>query len=122
MAATTTSEFPPLVVPLTRDSYGVLRVGGTRVSLDSVIYDHLRGSTPEQIVENFPSLRLEDIYAVVGYYVAHRTEIDAYLLAQEAEDERIRAEWEAGWDREAFRKKVMERKAAQEAGNGAPGD
>jgi uncharacterized protein (DUF433 family) len=38
-------EAPPL--PITRDSDGVLRVSGTRVTLDTIIGAFNAGSTPE---------------------------------------------------------------------------
>jgi len=71
-------------------------VAGSRVSLDSVVYRFLEGLSPETIVtECFPVLTLEQVYGAITYYLAHRAEVDAYLRAEEAEeeafDERIRA-------------------------------
>ena len=56
-------------VPLSTDEAGVLRVAGTRVSLDSVIYAFSEGATPEEIVQAFPTLDLAAIYSVIGYYL-----------------------------------------------------
>ena len=39
---------------------GVIRVAGSRVSLDSVLYAFLEGSTPGEIVLQYPSLQLAD--------------------------------------------------------------
>lgn len=89
-------EFPAAVdVPLRADEYGTIRVGGTRVTLESVIADFHRGATPEEIVHDFPTLKVADVYHVIGYYVAHRAEVDAYVQRQHDESERIRREWEA---------------------------
>ena len=82
-------------LPLTADSNGVLRVGGTRVTLDSVVSAFNAGSTPEEIVRRYDSLRLEDAYLVLGYYLRHRAEVDAYLVAREQRGEAMRAEAEA---------------------------
>ncbi len=82
-------------MPIRRDEHGVLRVGDTRVMIDGVIYSFLQGATPETIVSQYPTLTLADVFLVVGYYLNHRTEIDAYLRHQEAEAQRIRREWEA---------------------------
>ena len=41
---------------------GAYRVGGTRVSLDSVVYGFLDGESPETIRNNYPTLSLEQIY------------------------------------------------------------
>jgi uncharacterized protein (DUF433 family) len=76
--------------PLKLDQDGVLRVGGTRVPLDTVIHAHERGETPEEIVENFDTLKLPDVYLVIGYYLHHRAEIRVYLDEREKEAERMR--------------------------------
>ena len=58
-------EVPP--VPLRTDEHGVMRVGKTRVPLDTVVYTFNQGSSPEEIVMSYPSLELGDVYAVVNY-------------------------------------------------------
>jgi len=55
-------------------------IAGTRVSLDSIVFAFQEGLSPEAIVtECFPSVKLEQVYGAITYYLAHRTEIDAYL-------------------------------------------
>jgi uncharacterized protein (DUF433 family) len=58
---------------------GDYRIAGTRVSLDSVVYAFREGQSPESIVQSFPALRLEQVYGAITFYLAHRSEIDAYL-------------------------------------------
>jgi Uncharacterized conserved protein len=103
-------------VPLTKSEFGTIRVGRSRVSLDSVIHLYRQGGSAERIAECFPSLNLADIYAVIAYYLANRESVEEYLRQQEAEAdtcqqqiesdpkqqeathqlrERIRARWEA---------------------------
>lgn len=65
--------------PLRTDQYGTVRVGGTRVTLDSVIGAYKRGDSPEEIAEGFPALALADVYAAIAYYLSHQGEADAYL-------------------------------------------
>jgi uncharacterized protein (DUF433 family) len=67
-------------------------VRGTRISLDSVVYSYLRGETPEQTVENFSSLTLEQVKTTVAYYLAHREAVDKYLEDQRSEYDREAAE------------------------------
>ena len=67
-------------------------LSGTRISLDSVVYAFLRGESPEGIVESFPSLRLEQVYGAIAYYLANQGTIDAYLEKGQAEFERMREE------------------------------
>jgi uncharacterized protein (DUF433 family) len=58
----------------------------TRISLDSVILAFLQGLSPEAIAaECFPTLSLEQVYGAIAYYLANRSEIDAYLKASDAE-------------------------------------
>ncbi len=66
------------------------RVAGTRVSLDSVIYAWLGGSSPEGIVESYSSLTLEQVHGALAYYLAHREAIDAYLRQGEIEFDQLR--------------------------------
>jgi uncharacterized protein (DUF433 family) len=66
-------------VPLRTDAAGVLRVGKTRVSLDSVIAAFNEDATPEEIVQQYDVLALADVYTVIAYYLEYQSEIDAYL-------------------------------------------
>jgi uncharacterized protein (DUF433 family) len=63
---------------------------GSRVSLESVIYLFLDGASPETIVDEFPTLSLEQVYGAITFYLADRAEIDAYLGASEALGEESR--------------------------------
>ncbi len=58
---------------------GYYVAGGVRVSLDSVVYSFNDGDSPETIQENFPCLRLAQIYGAIAFYLDHRAEIDQYL-------------------------------------------
>ena len=58
------------------------RIGGTRVSLDSIVYAFRRGESPETICQNFELLHLEEVYGAIAYYLANQAEIDAYLIRQ----------------------------------------
>ena len=71
---------------------GGYRITGTRISLDSVVYAFLRGSSPESIAQSFPTLTLEQVYGAITYYLSHRAEIDAYLAQEEIEFEKMRKE------------------------------
>ena len=57
---------------------------GSRVSLDSVVYEFLKGESPEGIVQSFPSLSLVQVYGGITFYLAQRAEMDAYLKLGEA--------------------------------------
>ena len=48
--------------PLQADRNGVMRVGGTRVTLDTLVRAFDEGHTAEEFVSHFPALRLADVY------------------------------------------------------------
>lgn len=77
-------------VPLLKDDDGVFRVGGTRVPLETVVAAFESGCTCEEILQQYPSLRLSDIYLVVGYYLTHRDELVGYLDHRAAEQTEVR--------------------------------
>lgn len=57
-----------------------IRVKGTRVGIETILYDFLhRGRRPEEIVQSYPSLTLEQVYATITYYLHNETVIRAYL-------------------------------------------
>lgn len=60
-------------------------IAGTRVSLDSIVYAFLRGSSPESIAQSFPALTLEEVYGGITFYLAHQVEVDALLRQTEVE-------------------------------------
>lgn len=68
----------------------VFRIGGTRVSLDSVVYAYRRGASPESIQRSFPSITLEQVHGALAFYLSHQAEIDKYLVEGEEEFEKLR--------------------------------
>jgi uncharacterized protein (DUF433 family) len=87
---------PPVVtIPLRQDEGGAIRIGDTRVLLEMVIYAFLRGQTPEDIVQAYSSLKLDDVYAVITYYLQNRAEVEAYLEQVKTDSTLIRAKIEA---------------------------
>jgi uncharacterized protein (DUF433 family) len=96
------------LAPLRIDQDGVVRVGETRVTLDTVIETFGEGASAEEIVEQYPSVKLGDVYAVIAYYLRHRPEVDAYLDGRRSDAERVRREYEERFPREpGFRDRLM---------------
>ncbi len=58
---------------------GGFYVAGTRISLDSIAYSFKAGDSPETIRQNFSSLRLEQVYGAIAFYLAHEQEVDANI-------------------------------------------
>ena len=97
-------------VPLLTDEAGVLRVAGTRVPLDSVIYAFNEGATPEEIAQDFPTLDLAAIYAVVSYYLQNRPEVEQYLAQRRVQREELKKELEARFNPHGLRERLLNRK------------
>jgi len=100
----TVMPYPP---PIRIDAGGIPRVGGSRVSLASIVFLHQQGATPEQIQERFPSVALSDVCAAIAYYLRHRAEVDAHLAELEAEAEGIQDEVDARPETRALREKLL---------------
>ena len=79
-----------IAIPLRIDEHGVIRVGGTRVTLESVMTLYQRGESPEDIMEAFPTLTLLDIHLVIAYYLQNRDEVEEYLRQTEIRKEEVR--------------------------------
>jgi len=54
-------------------------IKGIRISLDSVVYGYKRGESPETIRENFPFLKLWQVYGAIAFYLQNQQAIDEYL-------------------------------------------
>ena len=61
--------------PLKLNEDGVVLVGNTRVTLDTVVAAFLEGATAEEIVEQYPSLQLPNIYSVIGFIFGKKTKL-----------------------------------------------
>ena len=94
-------------IPLHLDADRVLRVGSTRVPLETVVALFEQGETPEEITQNLPVLRLDDVYAVVTYYLRHRAEIAEYLKRRSEEAQLRRAEIEARPEANHLRNRLL---------------
>lgn len=98
-------------IPLEMDVDGVVRVGGTRVTLDTVIAAFNEGATAEEIVYQYPSLDLADVYAVLGYYLQRRSDVEAYLRQRERQREETREQNERHFDPRGIRDRLLARRA-----------
>jgi uncharacterized protein (DUF433 family) len=96
-------------VPLRMDADGVLRVGQTRVTLDVIISAHHRGETPEAISEQYPAVSVAEVYAIVGFYLRRRLEVDAYLDQRSHEADALRKEIEELFPPGEFREQLLSR-------------
>jgi uncharacterized protein (DUF433 family) len=101
---------PPDPVRLVRDGDGVVRIGSTRVTLDTVVAAFREGMTVEGIVEQYPSLQLAEVYSVIGYFLRHYEEINVYLRDRQRHADAVRQENEARFDPTGIRDRLLARR------------
>jgi uncharacterized protein (DUF433 family) len=65
------------------DEHGVMRIGNSRVMLDSIVGGFAQGHSPETLQQQFPALSLEEVYGAITYYLAHTDEVHTYLKQQD---------------------------------------
>ena len=99
--------------PLSTDEAGGMRVGDTRVSLDSVIFAFDDGATPEEIVQQYPTLDLAEVYAVVSYYLQHRAEVEGYLERRRTQRRELRNQVELRFDPRGVRERLLARRRTE---------
>lgn len=101
------SAIPP---PLTADTDGAVRVAGTRVTLDTLVYAFNDGASAEEIARQYPSLSLADVFATLGYYLRQRDEVQAYLRQREEAAEEVRRENETRFPSDGIRRHLLARR------------
>jgi uncharacterized protein (DUF433 family) len=97
-------------VPLHEDADGVIRVVGSRVTLDSVVAVFDRGAGPEEVVQSFPSLGIADVYAILAWVMSQRAAVDSYLARRAQEEEEARREVESRSQPSELRDKLLARR------------
>ena len=110
-------ESQPL--PLHMDTDGVIRVGNTRVTLDTVIGAFKNGDTAEQIAQNYPVLDLVDVYAVIAFYLYQSEAVDTYLAEHMEAGQQLRAQMDARFDPQGIRERLLARRQQKDEHDGS---
>ena len=98
------------MMPFEVGTHGIVYIGSTRVTLDTVVAAFVEGATAEEIVQQYPSLQLADVYHVIGYYLRHPAAVDAYLHQRHEEIETVRQQNEARFDPQGVRDRLLARR------------
>ncbi len=101
---------PQETVPLDTDAHGVIRIAGTRVTLHSVACSYFNGCSPEEVVCQFPTLKLDDVYAVFTFMLRNKEAVDAYMLEQDKLFDERRKEIELRFPAAGLRERLLARK------------
>lgn len=76
------------------DADGVVRIPGTRVTLETIVGAFDAGATPEELAQQYASVPLKDIYAVIAHCRQHEPEVRAYRQHREQLAVAVRGEAE----------------------------
>lgn len=96
--------------PLETGSDGVIRVRETRITLDTVWAAFNEGATAEEIVQQYPSLSLADVYDAIGFCLRRTAFLDAYLAKRSEVADEIRRSNESRWRPEGIRLRLLARR------------
>jgi len=106
----------PIPVPLRLEETGTIRVGKTRVTLDTVISAYKQGDLADEIVDSYPTVTLPEVYAVITYYLQNTEKVEAYLQRREEEATLLRQKIEAELgSQEGLRERLMARYRQKQA-------
>ena len=103
------------VAPLTFWEDGSIRIGSSRVPLDSVVHEFTGGATAEQIQDDFPTLSLREIYGAIYYYLGNEDQVEEYLRRRDQEAAQLRSETEDRPRIDVLRRRIRERNAGLKA-------
>lgn len=65
---------------------------------------------PEQIVNDFDTLTLADVYAAISYYLQHRQEVDSYLAKRAEQNGKLCTSNDARFNYWGIREKLLVRR------------
>jgi uncharacterized protein (DUF433 family) len=98
--------------PLSAGSDGVVRVSATRVSLETIVGAFDAGATAEEIVQQYPSLELAPVYAVISYILDNRVEVDAYVTTRRDHARALQAQIEGYAPPHGIRERLLARRGS----------
>ena len=98
-------------IPLRMDSDGVIRIGKTRVTMDTVIQAFEEGATAEEIAQQYSALTLAEVYSAIAYYLRRESEVKEYLRRRQQQAEVIRKENETRFNPQGIRERLLTRHA-----------
>jgi uncharacterized protein (DUF433 family) len=98
-------------MPMATGADGVIRVSGTRVTLDSILLAFNEGATPEEIAQQYPTVPLADIYHLTGYCLRHAADMEEYLRRRQRESQEVQRQNEERWKPDGVRQRLLARRS-----------
>lgn len=100
------------LIPLVAGADSVMRVRGTRVTLDTVLAAFQQGATAEEIVQQYPSLSLADVYQVIGYALRHASDLESHFAQRRETAQATRERNELVCPPDGLRARLLARRRA----------
>jgi uncharacterized protein (DUF433 family) len=97
---------------LTQDADGYIHVTGHRIGLQDLVHYYNEESSPESLLETFPTLSKVLVHKFIAFYAEEQVEVDAYVGRCEDEMERQRAAAPRGPDAAELGRRLAAKQAA----------
>jgi uncharacterized protein (DUF433 family) len=101
--------------PLTTGPDGVVRITGTRLPLETIVTAFDSGATAEEISQQYSSLDLASVYAVISYVLDHRHEVDEYVGRRRDSAAQMKGDIEATFPPDGVRARLLARRSSSTA-------
>jgi len=101
-------------LPLRKDDDGAIRLGKTRVTLDTIVTAFQEGASADEIVSQYPTLDLADVHAAIWYYLRNRADVETYMRMREKLAQQVRDENERLFDPVGVRNRLLARRRQQQ--------
>jgi uncharacterized protein (DUF433 family) len=98
--------------PIQQDEDGIMRIGGTRVTLDTIVYAYDNGASAEEIAMAYDAVSLAHVHAVISYYLQNRPQILEYLEQGKRAQEEVRRQFPPRETWQVVRQRLLARRQA----------
>lgn len=68
---------------------GLLRIDGTRMTVNQIVVWYKQGYSPEEIADQYPHLTLSQVYTALAYYHANKEEVEVSLAIEEKKSDQL---------------------------------
>lgn len=99
--------------PFDMSEDGVVRVAGTRVTLETVVTAFQQRATAEEIAQQYNALQLADVYEVIGFYLRRQRDVDEYVRQAQMQSQAIQQAHEARFNPAGIRQRLLARRVVK---------
>ncbi|GEM_PF-682327 len=96
--------------PLVADDDGVVRITGTRLQLETLVLAFDAGATAEEIAQQYTSVELADVYAVISYVLTNEAAVRDYVAKRVNSAQALRTVIEGSMPSDGIRQRLLARR------------